>query len=106
MKDIKEIGKVIKVNDYSEDGLHIKETRKIVMDDKEYIILPLSFGDYAALDSDREELVAKVKQDLFKELEKYIEVFVNSDHGITLKRWAKASLVIIANEDKSETVND
>lgn len=106
MKDIKEIGKVIKINDYSEDGLYIKETRKIVMDDKEYIILPLSFGDYAALDSDKEELVAKVKQDLFKELEKYIEIFVNNDHGITHKRWAKASLVIIANEDKSEAAND
>lgn len=102
MKDIKEIGKVIRITESDEENtFHVHN--EIVMDDKEYRILPLRCGDYAEIaPNNKEKLVAKVKQDLFKHLEDYIEIFVNNDLAFTNKIWAKASLVIIVNKEENK----
>lgn len=105
MKDIKEIGKVIQINDYSEteDSVHVKVTRKIVMDDREYEILPLRCGDSIERtpDFNREKLVAKVKQDLLKHIEEHIEVNVFDDIAVNNQIWAKASLFILTGKNRS-----
>lgn len=102
MKNIEEIGKVIRITESDEENtFHVHN--EIVMDGKEYRILPLRCGDHAEIaPNNKEKLVAKVKQDLFKHLEDYIEIFVNNDLAFTHKIWANASLVIIVNKEENK----
>ena len=103
MKDIKEIGKVIRVVEH-EDETHMTIHRDIVMDDKEYRILPVRCGEIVDItpDLNAEEVVAKAKEGLFKHLEKYIDIYVCNDLAFNNQIVAKVSLVIITDKERSK----
>lgn len=103
MKDIKEIGEVIRVTENDEENC-IQVHHEIEIDGKKYEILPIQCGDFAEITPDLNfnEFISKAKMDLCKQLDEQIEIYTNEDLE-TRRFWVKASLVIIA---KKKEISD
>lgn len=86
MTEVKEIGKVIKETGCDNEGcFNIK--RKIIIDGHESEIIPIRAGEVlipevALSEEEIESIKSKVKADLLKYVEQYIEIFVIENENL------------------------